>query len=361
MSNKLREEDFDDFIFYYLYYGRALVRTGKKESIPDNPGLHILTQERARREARTPELDLIVRRNWINSRISSTIIKYHDVNKLMGAGCDHPIREHSVFGIRPKIVEVFRNGEVFEFHAIDQAVAGDDRVVTSTSFIISLMSKNSGRFHAGIGFPRKDLPYDVPSPILSKVTEMSFCSHTPVPVISYNDSNNTWIWKMVMTRPVSQVIGKLLYRTSPSNILSNREWIDADGINTLAMYSHMHLTRTVGLMFKSLNTRGLHIFNPDVFYHRPWIRSGPVLDILNESRWGDTTLFPADFYCSSLSHFGFMDRSMEVQCFDPERDTPARGKWNRAVVDTVQAAVAYHGMTDVDHNMIREMLYKPHH
>lgn len=118
VRGSLKEDDFDDFLFYYLYYGRAMVRTGKKDPLPDNSGLSTLARERTKREARTPETDLIVRRNWLNTRISSTILKYHDINKLMSAGCDHPIREHSVFGIRPKVVEVFRNGEVFEFHAI---------------------------------------------------------------------------------------------------------------------------------------------------------------------------------------------------------------------------------------------------
>lgn len=203
------------------------------------------------------------------------------------------------------------------------AASGDDGVISTTRKHISNLA-NNGRLCTEIGYPRKDLPVDAPTPKAYALEEITFCSHSYQKVTFFDAGTGQKTERYMPTRPTSEIVGKCaLWAGATSGMDSEEAWVAAQANQLLVCYPHMRTCRLLGLGLKGLVRENIILTDKGVrFLPKPWLRQGDVLGILNDVLFGGSTMFPIPgFSVKKFSDVGYIRPKAEAAFTPPFYDT----------------------------------------
>ncbi|UTH76860.1 NSP1 [Inopus flavus jingmenvirus 1] len=192
-----------------------------------------------------------------------------------------------------------------------------------------------------IGFPRKNIPLNIDTPVTSEISEVEFCSHRYELVSYYQQSTGVVVKRYMPTRAVSEIIGKARVWLGGSLEGGSAEaWISAQANNLIVNYHHLRTPRALGMAYKAVVHPNIMLQATGFEFHRkPWMRPGDILEVCNRLLFGDSTLFPMPgFRVERLSHLGYLNPKKEV-LYDRMGFGIRRAKWKENLYSNVSRLI----------------------
>nr|APG76081.1 NS5-like protein [Changjiang Jingmen-like virus] len=192
-------------------------------------------------------------------------------------------------------------------------ISGDDCVLLASKEVVRRASRAFDILNE-MGMVRKDLPLLSPTPIQYRIEDVSFCSHSYERISYYDEVRDKTVYRYMPTRDTAEILGKastwLGMRGGDEGELA---WITTQGSNLLACYHHMRLPRLMGIIYKSIAPSNLLLVSEGPMWKKtPWLRHGDMLDIINRTLFGESTIYPVpDFEVRRFSHLGYLPQYRE--------------------------------------------------
>lgn len=227
--------------------------------------------------------------------------------------------------IKATVVDILNDPNKYGISAM---TSGDDHSSFFTRGFQEAFSATKNIFHE-IGFPRKNLPANINAPITTNISEVEFCSHRYERVTYFQASTERTVDRYMPTRMAAEIVGKArTWLGGSSEGMPAMAWISAQAVNLLVHYHHLRTCRALGLFYKAVvppnlmpSARGYDI------HRRPWMRPGPILDVVNDLLFGESTLYPVPgFRVEYFNHLGYLPPHIE-QHYDPGFTDMRRQRW----------------------------------
>lgn len=193
-------------------------------------------------------------------------------------------------------------------------ISGDDCVFLGTKQQVRTASRAFDILN-DMGMIRKDMPLLAPTPIQTKLEDVSFCSHSYERISYYDSDYDKTIHRYMPTRETQEILGKAsTWLGVRGGDMGELAWLTTQGSNLLACYHHMRLPRLTGVIYKAIAPDNLLLASDGPMWKRtPWLKQGKMLDIINEVLFGESTLYPVkDFRVRDLRHLGYLPQYREL-------------------------------------------------
>nr|QPZ88370.1 NS5-like protein [Wuhan aphid virus 1] len=220
-------------------------------------------------------------------------------------------------------------------------VSGDDASFTSTLENVTQLS-NTAHVLEEVGMPRKDIPINIPSPVVNKIEDVDFCSHHYEKITYYDAETGQTTHRYMPTRDLTQILAKSTIKIGGKDAsLDDMAWLSAQGNNLLVNYSHLRTARAVGFGYKAIVHPNALLCDTGGFLRpTPWMEPGDILDVMNKILFGESTHYPVEnFRVHSWKHVGFLKPKREL-VYDPETFSAGRAYWRSKLRSDVGTGIS---------------------
>lgn len=207
-------------------------------------------------------------------------------------------------------------------------VSGDDASFSGPFEKITALS-NTAHVLEEVGMPRKDIPLNIPSPVVSKIEDVDFCSHHYEKITYYDAETGRTTHRYMPTRDLTQIIAKSTIKIGGKDAsLDDMAWLSAQGNNLLVNYAHLRTARAVGFGYKAIvNPNALLCDTGGFLRPTPWMQPGDILNVTNKILFGESTHYPVEgFRVHSWKHVGFLKPKRE-KVYDQDTFSAGRAYW----------------------------------
>jgi len=229
-------------------------------------------------------------------------------------------------------------------------ISGDDQVISGNNNDILALSKNF-EITNSLGFIRKDIPLNADSPISHSLEEVEFCSHRYSRVTYYNEKTAKIAVRWMPVRTYAEIFGKSSIWISGVDIAESQvAWAFAQANNLLVNYPHLRDCRRLGFAIRSAIPNNLMLGEhaKAIFMPRPWMRSGDVLDIINDCYFGKSTAYPMPgFRIHKWEHIGYVPLTEESTC-NPYFEDNNMKRWRNEIIHIVDSMRNDYGGTGTE-------------
>ncbi|BBO25556.1 NSP1 protein [Mole Culex virus] len=238
------------------------------------------------------------------------------------------------------VQEVMKPDNKWKIHGV---TSGDDETSLFPAALAAPFTATYGIFH-DIGFPRKDIPAAMATPLIQSINDVEFCSHSYEMVTYYQESTGRVAHRYMPTRNVHEIIGKArIWLGGAHTGLDSEAWISAQGNNLLVNYHHLRTCRALGMAYKAIsNPKLILTATGSSFLKREWMREGAILDVINAILFGESTRYPvADFSVEKIRHLGYLPVNREIG-YDPDSMGRKRSNWRDFLKPLCQQIITQH-------------------
>lgn len=176
----------------------------------------------------------------------------------------------------------------------DGLISGDDSVIMGKEENMEKFGSDGICFLNEIGFIRKDIDKETPSPLYVDLESVSFCSHSFVKIKYRGRFGTADRWMPV--RGEDEIFAKAsMMGSEPKDKTTEEAWARAQGINMLVNYHHLPDVKMAALAILSatdpnIMLEGLQL--PGRWMPEPWMINEDVMAILQKCLFGSSTNFP---------------------------------------------------------------------